>query len=212
MVNATTPANMFHVLRRQLKREFRKPLVIFTPKSLLRYPEAVSDLSEFAKGGFKEIIDDSSADVEKIKKVVFCSGKVYYDLITEKRALKNEDIAIVRLEQLYPLPKKQINNILAKYKHAKKLMWVQEEPYNMGASPFIRSELEHLNLYIVARPATGSPATGSSKFHQKQQRKIVEKPFDECGDCPLKGTICKMACIGNNWQEFNLELEQNKSK
>jgi 2-oxoglutarate dehydrogenase E1 component len=91
-------------------------------------------------------------------------------------------------------------------------MWVQEEPYNMGASPFIRTELEHLNLFIVARPSSGSPATGSSKFHQKQQRKIVEKPFDECGDCPRIGTICKMACIGNNWQQFNLELEQNKAK
>lgn len=212
VVNVTTPANMFHVLRRQLKREFRKPLVIFTPKSLLRYPEAVSDLSEFTKGGFQEVIDDSSADAEKIERVVFCTGKVYYDLLNKKRALKNEDLAIIRLEQIYPLPKKQIDDILAKYKNAKNLMWVQEEPYNMGAGPFIRSELEHLNLFIIARPATGSPATGSSKFHQKQQRKIVEKPFDECGECPRIGTVCKMACIGNDWQEFNLELDKNKSK
>ncbi|RLD38125.1 MAG: 2-oxoglutarate dehydrogenase E1 component [Bacteroidetes bacterium] len=212
VVNLTNPANMFHVLRRQLKRKFRKPLVIFTPKSLLRHPEAVSNISEFTKGGFKEVIDDSSADSKKIKRVLFCSGKVYYDLLAEKRAIKDETVAIIRLEQLYPLPKKQIYKIIDKYKNAEKLMWVQEEPYNMGAGPFIRSELEDLNLYIVARPATGSPATGSSKFHQKQQRKIVEKPFDECGDCPLKGTICKMACIGNNWQEFNLELEKNTPK
>ncbi|MBN2236659.1 MAG: 2-oxoglutarate dehydrogenase E1 component [Bacteroidales bacterium] len=212
VANLTSPANMFHILRRQVKREFRKPLVIFTPKSLLRHPEAVSDLSEFTKGGFQEVIDDHSADPKKIKKVAFCTGKVYYDLLDEKRALKNEDLAIVRIEQLYPLPKKQIDKIIKKYKNASSLMWVQEEPYNMGASPFIRSELEHLNLFIVARPATGSPATGSSKFHQKQQRKIVEKPFDECGTCPRIGTICKMACIGNNWQQFNLELEQNKTK
>jgi 2-oxoglutarate dehydrogenase E1 component len=212
VVNVTTPANMFHVLRRQLKREFRKPLVIFTPKSLLRHPDAVSDLEDFTIDGFQELIDDDTADPKKIERVVFSSGKVYYDLLKEKRELKNENIALVRLEQIYPLPKKQIDKIIAKYSAANKLMWVQEEPYNMGASPYIRSELEHLNLYIVARPATGSPATGSSKFHQKQQRKIIEKPFDECGDCPLKGTICKMACIGNNWQQFNLEMEQNKSK
>ncbi len=212
VANVTTPANMFHVLRRQLKRDFRKPLVIFTPKSLLRHPEAVSNLVDFTQGGFKELIDDESADPNKIKKVAFCSGKIYYDLLDEKRRLKNEDLAIVRLEQIYPLPKKQIDEILAKYKKTETIMWVQEEPYNMGASPFIRSELEKLNLFIVARPATGSPATGSSKFHQKQQRKIVEKPFDECGDCPRIGTICKMACIGNDWQAFNQELEQNKSK
>lgn len=212
VANVTTPASMFHILRRQLKRKFRKPLVIFTPKSLLRHPEAVSDIAEFVSGGFKELIDDASADVAKVKKVAFCTGKIYYDLLAEKRRLKNEDMAIVRLEQIYPLPKKQIDAVIAKYKHAESLMWVQEEPYNMGASPFIRSELEHLNLFIVARPATGSPATGSSKFHQKQQRKIVEKPFDECGDCPRIGTICKMACIGNDWQAFNTELEQNKSK
>jgi len=132
-------------------------------------------------------------------------------LLDEKRRLNKEDAAIVRIEQLYPLPKKQIDKIVAKYTKSELFLWVQEEPFNMGAAPFISSELEHLNLYIVARPATGSPATGSSKFHQKQQRKIVEKPFDECGDCPLKGTICKMACIGNNWQQFNLELEQNNT-
>ena len=212
VVNVTTPANMFHVLRRQLKREFRKPLVIFTPKSLLRHPEAVSDLADFTKGGFQEVIDDSNANVDKIKKVAFCTGKIYYDLLAEKRALKNEDLAIVRLEQIYPLPKKQIDEILAKYKNAELKMWVQEEPYNMGASPFIRSELEHLNLFIIARPATGSPATGSSKFHQKQQQKIIDKTFEECTDCSRIGTICKMACIGNNWKAFNIELEQNKSK
>jgi len=212
VVNVTTPANMFHVLRRQLKREFRKPLVVFTPKSLLRHPEAVSDLVDFTKGGFKEVIDDSSADPKKIKNIAFCTGKIYYDLLDEKRALKNEDLAIIRLEQVYPLPKKQINQILTKYKNAELKMWVQEEPYNMGASPFIRSELDQLNLFIIARPATGSPATGSSKFHQKQQRKIIEKTFEECRDCSRIGTICKMACIGNNWQAFNLENEQNKSK
>lgn len=212
VVNVTTPANMFHVLRRQLKREFRKPLVIFTPKSLLRHPEAVSDVKEFTKGGFVEVIDDESAEVEKITKIAFCSGKVYYDILAEKRAIKNENLAIIRLEQIYPLPKNQIEKIITKYKNADQLMWVQEEPYNMGASPFIRTELDYLNLFVIARPATGSPATGSSKFHQKQQQKIVEKVFEECTDCPRIGTVCKMACIGNNWQAFKLEIEQNKAK
>ncbi|MDA3905631.1 MAG: 2-oxoglutarate dehydrogenase E1 component [Bacteroidales bacterium] len=211
VANVTTPANMFHILRRQLKREFRKPLVIFTPKSLLRLQEAVSDLDDFAKGGFQELIDDKNVDADKIKNIAFCSGKVYYDLLAEKKVLKNDNLAIVRLEQIYPLPKKQIDQILAKYKNAKNLMWVQEEPYNMGANPFIRSELEHLNLFVIARPATGSPATGSSKFHQKQQRKIIEKTFEECNDCSRIGTICKMACIGNNWKQF-IESEQNISK
>ena len=208
VVQCTTPANIFHVFRRQVKREFRKPLIIFTPKSLLRHPLAMSPVSNFTKGGFKELIDDDIKDANKITKLAFCTGKIYYDLIEEKRKLGNkEHIAIIRIEQLYPLPKVQINKILEKYKNAKELLWVQEEPYNMGAWPFIRSELEHLNLQIISRPGTGSPATGSSKFHQMQQIKIIEKLFDECGSCPRVGTDCHMACIGNNWKSVLEEIE-----
>lgn len=210
VVNPTTPANMFHVLRRQVKREFRKPLIVFTPKSLLRHPLAMSEIDEFTKGGFKELIDDKVKEVTKVTKIAFCSGKIYYDLLEEKTKLGNkEHIAIIRLEQLYPLPKVQINEILKKYSNAKDILWVQEEPFNMGAWTFIRSELNHLNLHIISRPATGSPATGSSKFHIMQQKKIVEKLFDECGDCPRVGTDCKMACIGNNWKAVLEEIEQN---
>ena len=209
VVQPSTPANIFHAFRRQVKREFRKPLIIFTPKSLLRHPLAMSPVSDFTKGGFKELIDDEVKDANKITKLAFCTGKIYYDLIEEKRKLGNkEHIAIIRIEQLYPLPKVQIDKILKKYKNAKELLWVQEEPYNMGAWPFIRSELEHLNLQIISRPATGSPATGSSKFHQMQQTKIIEKLFDECGSCPRVGTDCHMACIGNNWKSVLEEIEK----
>jgi 2-oxoglutarate dehydrogenase E1 component len=206
----TTPANMFHMLRRQVYREFRKPLIVFTPKSLLRHPLAMSSLSEFNQGGFKEIIDDEVENPEEVTKLAFCSGKIYYDLLEEKQKLGNkEHIAIIRIEQIYPFPKVQFHKLLKKYPNAKDMIWVQEEPYNMGAWPFIRSELEHIDWHIISRPATGSPATGSSKFHHMQQRKIIEKLFDECGDCPRVGTDCKMACIGNNWKAVMDEIKEN---
>ena len=203
----TTPANMFHMLRRQVYREFRKPLIVFTPKSLLRHPLAMSSLSDFTQGGFKEIIDDEVEKPEKITKLAFCTGKIYYDLLEEKQKLGNkEHIALVRIEQIYPFPKVQFNEIRRKYKNTQDMIWVQEEPFNMGAWPFIRSELEHIDWHIISRPATGSPATGSSKFHQMQQRKIIEKLFNECVDCHRIGTDCKMACIGNNWRAVAEEI------
>lgn len=203
----TTPANMFHMLRRQVYREFRKPLIVFTPKSLLRHPLAMSSLSDFTQGGFKEIIDDEVEKPEKVTKLAFCTGKIYYDLLEEKQKLGNkEHIALVRIEQIYPFPKVQFNEIRRKYKNTQDMIWVQEEPFNMGAWPFIRSELEHIDWHIISRPATGSPATGSSKFHQMQQRKIIEKLFNECVDCHRIGTDCKMACIGNNWRAVAEEI------
>ncbi len=213
VVNPTTPANMFHMLRRQVKREFRKPLIVFTPKSLLRHPLATSSMADLTTGGFKELIDDQVEDAKKVTKIAFCSGKIYYDLIEEKAKLGNkEHIAIVRLEQLYPLPIVQIKALLKKYSNAKEYLWVQEEPFNMGAWTFIRSELHDLDIHIISRPATGSPATGSIKFHNMQQRKIIEKLFDECGECPRVGTDCKMACIGNNWKEVLAEIERVNTK
>ncbi len=206
----TTPANMFHMLRRQVYREFRKPLIVFTPKSLLRHPLAMSSLSEFSQGGFKEIIDDQVDKPEDVTKLAFCSGKIYYDLLEEKQKLGNkEHIAIIRVEQIYPFPMVQFHKLLKKYSNTQDVIWVQEEPYNMGAWPFIRSELENIDWHIISRPATGSPATGSSKFHHMQQRKIIEKLFDECGDCPRVGTDCKMACIGNNWKAVMDEIKEN---
>ena len=209
VVNCTTPANFFHVLRRQFYRPFRKPLIIFTPKSLLRHPRCVSPIDDLAKGNFKETMDDALADPAKITKVVFCSGKIYYDLLEEKEKLKNETIAIVRVEQLYPLPKKQIRQIVGKYKKATSWLWVQEEPYNMGAWPFIHQELHDIPLKLIARPASGSPATGSSKFHFIRQRKIIEKTFQEC-ICPNLELECKMVCIGNKWKSFEDEIEKLK--
>ncbi len=206
IINATTPANFFHVLRRQFYRPFRKPLIIFTPKSLLRHPACVSPIEDFTKGGFREVIDDEKANPAKITKVVFCSGKIYYELLEEKEKLKNDTVAIVRLEQLFPLPKTQLKEIIAKYKNAVTWLWTQEEPYNMGAWPYIHMEFKDVELKAIARPPSGSPATGSSKFHFIRQRKIIEKTFEEC-ICPYVPYECKMVCIGNRWKSFEKELE-----
>lgn len=205
LVNCTTPASFFHVLRRQLHRDFRKPLVIFTPKSLLRHPKCVSPLKDFAEGGFREVIDDSAADPEKIRKVVFCSGKVFYDLLEEKEKIKADDTALIRLEQLYPLPEKQLRGIIAKYEAAKDWVWTQEEPVNMGPWFYMNQYFPEIVLRVVARPASGSPATGSPEFHAKRQRKIIEKTFGEC-DCPRVEKECRMVCIGNRWQQYMKEL------
>lgn len=211
VVNCSTPANFFHVLRRQLHRPFRKPLIIFTPKSLLRHPRCVSPVDELTAGSFKEVIDDASAKPEKIKKVVFCTGKIYYDLLEEKEKIKNESIAVVRIEQIAPLPRKQLKDMIAKYKNANTWLWVQEEPYNMGAWPFIHLEFNEVPLKLIARPASGSTATGSSKFHFLRQRKIIEKTFEEC-ICPNLEKDCKMVCIGNRWKSFEEELKTMKVK
>lgn len=209
VVNCTTPANFFHVLRRQIHRDFRKPLIVFTPKSLLRHSRCVSAFDEFTAGRFKEIIDDPAANPKKIKKVVFCAGKIYYDLLEEKEKGGFDHVSIVRLEQVYPLPLKQIRELIARYKYAENWLWVQEEPYNMGAWPFIHRELKDVALKVISRPPSGSTATGSSKFHQLQQRKIIDKTFEECL-CPKVKESCKMVCIGNRWRSFEKELESLK--
>ncbi len=201
LINCTTPANLFHVFRRQLYRDFRKPLVIFTPKSLLRHPKCVSPIEDFSTGGFKELFDDASADPEKVTRLIFCSGKLYYDLLEEKQKNKLDYAALVRLEQLYPLPEDQIKKILKKYNKATSYVWSQEEPVNMGAWYFMSQNFPEVQLSAVARPASGSPATGSSKFHVIRQRKIIEKSFQEC-DCPIVKEECQMICIGNRWKSF----------
>jgi 2-oxoglutarate dehydrogenase E1 component len=209
VVNCTTPANFFHVLRRQFYRPFRKPLIIMTPKSLLRHARCVSKTEEFTKGGFREVLDDVTADPEKINKVLFCSGKIYYELLEEKEKLKNEDIAVIRIEQLFPLPKKQLRDIIAKYNKTETWLWVQEEPFNMGPWPFMHLEFNDIPLKVIARPASGSPATGSTKFHNVRQRKIIEKAFHEC-ICPNIDKECKMVCIGNRWKSFEEEMDKLK--
>ena len=176
IVNCSTPANFFHVLRRQMKREFRKPLVVFTPKSLLRHPRCVSSLKELATGGFKEVIDDETANAKKIERVLLCSGKVYYDLLEKKEELNAEEVAIVRLEQLDPLPRTQIAALQKKYANAK-WVWVQEEPANMGAWSHLLRKLRQVHLELVSRPSSGAPATGSGQRHRAEQAKLMNQAF-----------------------------------
>jgi 2-oxoglutarate dehydrogenase E1 component len=196
VANCTTPANLFHLLRRQMKRAFRKPLVVFTPKSLLRHPKCVSRLEELADGHFQAVIDDHEAQSETIERVILCSGKVFYDLIEEKKLKNFTNTAIIRLEQLYPLPVQELAAIKEKYARAIRWLWVQEEPQNMGAWKHILLNLKGFNMSVIARPPSGSPASGSSKFHQLQQKKIVEKAFEEC-DCVNVCRECKQLCISH---------------
>lgn len=177
VANCTTPANFFHILRRQLKGEIRKPLILFTPKSLLRHPQCVSSLSELSEGKFQEIIDDEKATATKINKVVFCTGKLYYELLEQKDKSGADDIALVRIEQLYPFPKKQFDALLKKYEQAKTIVWAQEEPENMGPWGYILRTLRQVPFELVARSASGSPATGSSKRHAIEQQELINKIF-----------------------------------
>jgi 2-oxoglutarate dehydrogenase E1 component len=177
IVNTTTPAQQFHALRRQLRRDFRKPLICFTPKKLLRYPSCVSKISDFTKGGFKEVIDDPAVDATKVTRIGFCTGKVYYDLIERREKEGAEDIAFVRLEQLYPFPHKQVEEILKKYSKAKDLMWIQEEPENAGAWRFVDGTVRSLNLKYIGREEAASPATGFGKRHNEENEQIMTKIF-----------------------------------
>ena len=178
ILNCTTPANFFHALRRQMHRPFRKPLVIFTPKSLLRHPRCISQINEFSSGSFRELIDDSNVVAEKVRKVLICSGKIYYELLEQKEKDQAEHIAIVRLEQLYPLPVDQLQKIKQRYKNAKQWIWIQEEPVNMGAwSYLLRVATPIIPLTSITRPESASPATGSYKTHDREQRQLIAEAF-----------------------------------
>ena len=177
IVNTSTPANHFHLLRRQLKREFRKPLVVFSPKMLLRYPAATSTLDEMAKGSFQEVIDDVTANVSLVDTVVFCSGKFYYEMKEKASEYGVENMAFVRLEQLYPLPKKQIDAILAKYKGVKNILWAQEEPSNMGAWTHIAMSMREIPFVGICRNGTAASAEGSKKLHEKRLKQLFEDLF-----------------------------------
>jgi 2-oxoglutarate dehydrogenase E1 component len=180
VANCTVPSNMFHLLRRQVKTEYRKPLVVFTPKKLLRYPKAVSKIEDLAKGGFREVIDDNIKARKQTKVVALCTGKVYYELLEEKekRGLTDE-ISLVRIEQLYPLPEKQIRELLGKYGKKAQLVWCQEEPENMGAWSYMMRSLRDLNLDVVSLPASASPATGSPRVHEMRMNKMITTLFDK---------------------------------
>jgi len=198
VVNCTTPANFFHLLRRQMLRNFRKPLIVFTPKSLLRHPRCVSELSEFTQGGFQELIDDTTVDPAEVNRVVFCSGKLYYDLVDHREKTAAFNTAIIRLEQLYPLPLKQLREVIDRYPGAKRYVWAQEEPANMGAWSFILRNFKEVELLMVARPESGSPATGSARLHAIRQQKIIDKSFGEC-TCENANITCRMTCAPTEW-------------
>jgi 2-oxoglutarate dehydrogenase E1 component len=176
VTNITTAANLFHVLRRQMTWNFRKPLINFSPKANLRHPGSYSSIDEFTNGGFKEVIDDQAADAKKTKRVLFCSGKVYFDLNEYKTKNNIEDVAIVRLEQIYPLATNQLEQLKNKYKKAE-WVWVQEEPMNMGAASFLKMNLDVLEFRMIGRQASAATATGFSKIHAKEQEEIIQKAF-----------------------------------
>ena len=193
VANLTTPANLFHVLRRQLHREIRKPLVIFTPKSLLRHPRCISSLDDLASGRFLEVIDDAGADSVKITKLVFCSGKILYDILQKREEAGKDTVALIRIEQLYPFPHGQLREILDKYLAADQFEWVQEEPANMGAWSFIQDHFTEVTLNCVARPRSGGTATGSSQLHKIQQTLLAEKALGMC-TCEHAFGSCKLEC------------------
>ena len=177
VANPTTPANIFHLLRRQITWDFRKPCIVFSPKSLLRHPAVISPAKEFTEGSFKEVIDDTTVNAKDVKKIVFCTGKIYYDLAEGQQKKKAKDVAVVRIEQLHPFPKKQVDAIIKKYKGAK-MAWVQEEPSNMGYWSFVLRFMDPATLELVSRKPSASPATGYLKVHKVEQEKLVAKALE----------------------------------
>ena len=183
IADVTTPAQMFHILRRQMKVNFRKPLIIFTPKSLLRHPKAVSTVDEMVSGGFQEVIDDDEANVAKIKTLVFCTGKFYYDLLTAKNEHKRDDVALVRVEQLFPLPSDRINTIIEKYKNADDMVWAQEEPRNMGSWSHIMIHFKGADRFRVAsRRFYAAPSAGSAVRSKMRHQQVIDYVFDKVKD------------------------------
>ncbi|NJQ00885.1 multifunctional oxoglutarate decarboxylase/oxoglutarate dehydrogenase thiamine pyrophosphate-binding subunit/dihydrolipoyllysine-residue succinyltransferase subunit [Streptomyces zingiberis] len=187
----TLPSNYFHLLRWQVHNPHHKPLIVFTPKSMLRLKAATSKTEEFTTGGFRPLIGDDTVDPATVRKVVFCSGKVYYDLLAEREKRGASDTALVRLERLYPLPAKELQAEMARYTGTEKYIWAQEEPANQGAWPFIALNLiDHLDLSVgaglppaerlrrISRPHSSSPAVGSAKRHQQEQQQLVNEVFD----------------------------------
>ena len=177
MADVTTPANFFHLLRRQMKWNFRKPLIVFTPKSLLRHPLVVSSKEELANGSFQEVIDDLQVDKKNVTSLVFCTGKFYYDLLHRRTQDNRNDVAIVRIEQLFPLPIKQLEAIIATYKNVSHYMWAQEEPKNMGAWGYMLMNFNSVPLQLVSRRVYSSPAAGSSARSKARHKQVIDSVF-----------------------------------
>ncbi len=179
----TTPAQIFHLLRRQVLRKWRKPLVVFSPKSLLRHPRAVSTMDEFTEGRFERVLaDDQAPGAAETSRVLLCSGKVYYELVRHREELGRQDVAIIRVEQLYPFPKKGLALALEKYNPGTPVVWVQDEPENMGAWWFMRMKLGErvfgrFPLSRVCREVSASPATGSASSHRIEQEELIDTAF-----------------------------------
>ena len=177
VANCTTPANFYHLLRRQMKRNYRKPLIVFTPKSLLRHPKAVNSIEELATGEFQEVIDDT-LNPKGIKKLVFCMGKFYYDLLTEREELQREDVALVRIEQLFPLHLEKIQQVIDRYPNVEEFIWAQEEPRNMGAWSFMLERLDLVKLNVRSRKYYAVPAAGSSTRFKKRHKAVIDSVFN----------------------------------
>lgn len=202
IANATTPANLFHLLRRHMKKNSRVPLVLFTPKSLLRHPQCVSSLEAFHSGTFLPVIDDPLTERKEVRRVVFCSGKIYYDLLKRKQELDVKDIALVRIEQLHPFPTDEVKKIIRKYSRNMLTLWVQEEPENMGAWYYIQNQMKEYDIIPVTRQPSGSPATGLFKLHEIGQEEIIGKVFRKC-TCELQNVYCGLQCvIGSSRKEI----------
>ena len=176
VANCTTPSNFYHLLRRQMKRNYRKPLIVFTPKSLLRHPKAVNSIEDLATGEFQEVIDDS-LNPSKVTKLVFCMGKFYYDLLAEREILEREDVALVRIEQLFPLHLEKIQRVIDRYPAVKEYIWAQEEPRNMGAWSFMLERLELVKLNVRSRKYYAVPAAGSSTRFKKRHKAVIDSVF-----------------------------------
>jgi len=207
IVNCSTPANLFHILRKHLYASYRTPLILFTPKSLLRHPKCTSPLEDFENDVFHEVIDDPDVDIQEVRRVVYCSGKVYYDLLARKEEFKAKDIALVRIEQLHPFPIEEVKKIHKKYKNNLLSLWVQEEPVNMGPWRHIQQAMAEINPEPVTRQASGSPSTGLSKVHQIGQEEIIQKVFRKC-DCELKNVYCGLQCVVGSSRKEILKQHQ----
>lgn len=178
VADCTTPGNMFHLLRRQMKRNYRKPLIVFTPKSLLRHPKAVSSIEELATGQFQEVIDDTIKP-KAVKKLVFCTGKFYYELLAERENLETEEVALVRIEQLFPLHLDKIQAVINRYPNVEKYVWAQEEPRNMGAWSHMLQRMDLVKLEVCSRSYNSVPAPGSSTRDKRRQQRVINAVFDK---------------------------------
>tara|TARA_R110002049_G_scaffold616_10_gene3579 strand:- start:3449 stop:6184 length:2736 start_codon:yes stop_codon:yes gene_type:complete len=178
VANCTTPANFYHLLRRQMKRDYRKPLIVFTPKSLLRHPKVVSSVEDLATGEFQEVIDDT-LNPDKVKKLVFCMGKFYYDLLEERENLEREDVALVRIEQLFPLHLDKLQKVIDRYPNVENYVWAQEEPRNMGAWSFMLERFDLVKLNVRSRKYYAVPAAGSSTRFKKRHKAVIDSVFND---------------------------------